>query len=253
MTIKNLLQLACLAMILSFSGVARAADGAVLGFMGYSPDSHYFAFEQFGVEDGSGALYSEIFVLDLGKNSWVGNSPFRVRQEDATALGPVRAQAMANAAPLLKQFDISEPVEFLVNNPATEVAADRRHAEFDRYFLSSQQGSTEQDDGATSETRYSLAVEKSDAAIPSSCPSGDGPFYGFTLKLKSYKTGATSELYRDKVVPASRRCPVSYDIAAIVSPMNYPKTERLVAVVGVYSRGFEGTDRRYVAVPFTLE
>jgi predicted secreted protein len=253
MTPKYLIQAASFFLGLLISNVAQAADGAVLGFMAYSPDSHYFAFEQFGVQDGSGALYSELFVLDLEKNEWVGKSPFRVRQEDGSALAPVRARAMADAGPLLKQFDISEPVEFLVNNPATEVVTNRQHAQFDRYFLSSQQGSTEQDDGPMTETRYELSVESSAATLPASCPASDGAFYGFTLKLKSFKTGATSELYKDKEVPGSRRCPVSYDIAAVVSPMNYPKVERLVAIIGVYSLGFEGTDRRYVAVPFTLD
>jgi predicted secreted protein len=31
-----------------------------------------------------------------------------------------------------------------------------------------------------------------------------------------------------------------------------PVTDRLVAIIGVSSRGFEGADHRFIAVPFTL-
>jgi predicted secreted protein len=233
---------------------ARAADGATLGFMAYSPDTHYFAFEQLGVEDGSGSAYSEIFVLDLVKNSWVGNSPFREKtQEDSSSLVPTRAAAMAKAAPLLKQFAIAEPAELVVVNPATEVIADRQHVQFDRYFLSSQAGSVPQGDVPLNELRFELQIETSSATAPPSCPTEDGTVYGFTLKLKSLKSGKTSELHKDKSIPESRNCPLTYDIAAIVAPMNYPKVERLVAIIGVYSLGFEGSNRRYLAIPFTVQ
>jgi predicted secreted protein len=240
--------------LLLASSLAKAADGATLGFMAYSPDTHYFAFEQLGVEDGSGSAYAEIFVLDLEKNTWLGNSPFREKtQEDSASLVPTRAAAMAKAAPLLKQFGIAEPAELVVVNPATEVIADRRHVQFDRYFLSSQQGSMPQGDVPLNELRFELQVETNAATAPPSCPTEDGTVYGFTLKLKSLKSGLITEVHKDKTIPESRQCPVGYDIAAVVAPMNYPKIERLVAIVGVYSFGFEGSNRRYVAVPFTLQ
>ena len=50
---------------------ALAADGAFLDIIGYSPDSRYFAFEQYGVQDGSGFPYADIFIVDLASNSWV--------------------------------------------------------------------------------------------------------------------------------------------------------------------------------------
>ena len=54
---------------------ARAADNAERAVVGFSPDGRYFAFEQYGVQDGSGFPYSEIFVIDLNANKWVKGSP----------------------------------------------------------------------------------------------------------------------------------------------------------------------------------
>lgn len=253
MIVKRLVTgLFCVSLLL-FASSARAADGATLGFMAYSPDTHYFAFEQMGVEDGSGSAYSEIFVIDLVKNSWIGDSPYRERTpEDSASMVPTRAAAMAKARPLLKQLNIAEPADLLVVNPATEVASDRQHVQFDRYFLSSQQGSIVQGDVPLNELRFELQIETTAATAPASCPAEDGTVTGFTLKLKSLKNGKTTELHKDQSIPDSRKCPVGYDIAAVVAPLNYPKVERLVAIVGVYSFGFEGSNRRYLAVPFIL-
>ena len=60
------------------------------------------------------------------------------------------------------------------------------------------------------------------------------------------------EFYRDEAIPASRGCAIAYDIVAIVAPANITDEDRMVAIVGVYSRGFEGADQRFVALPFVL-
>ena len=48
-----------------------AGDRAQLDLIGYSADGSYFAFEEFGVQDGSGFAYSSIYVVDLVDDSWV--------------------------------------------------------------------------------------------------------------------------------------------------------------------------------------
>lgn len=234
--------------------VAQAADGAELNLIGYSADSHYFAFEQYGIEDGSGFPYSEIFVIDLVNNTWVKDSPFRERNEvDGVKLGEVRTAAMAKAAALLKSLKIDEPVQILAFKSATEVLGDRNRVQFDRNFLSSSMGSKPESNENVSEGRFELSVETSKANWPADCTVESGPYFGYTVKLRSLKTGTTSELYRDDSIPASRHCPVGYDIAAIAAPTGYPQVIRYMAIIGVYSLGFEGTDRRYVAVPFTID
>uniref|UniRef100_UPI0035B09F26 DUF2259 domain-containing protein n=1 Tax=Aestuariivirga sp. TaxID=2650926 RepID=UPI0035B09F26 len=49
-----------------------------------------------------------------------------------------------------------------------------------------------------------------------------------------------------------RNCPAAYDVAAVVAQTGFPTTDRLVALIGVYARGFEGMNHRFIAVPFTI-
>src|SRR3954467_13724214 len=70
---------------------AMAGDRALFNFLGYSDNSDYAAFEEFGQYDGSGGYYSHIYIVDLGKDAWVSGSPYTVEpdpklDEDDTAL-----------------------------------------------------------------------------------------------------------------------------------------------------------------------
>ncbi len=53
--------------------------------IGYSEDGNYFAFEQFGIQDGSGFAFSDVFVIDLVNDKWTAGSPFEVEAEDEAA------------------------------------------------------------------------------------------------------------------------------------------------------------------------
>ena len=70
--------------------------------------------------------------------------------------------------------------------------------------------------------------------------------------MKDITAGTSRSLFEDKSIPASRGCPVGYDVAAVVAQSGYTVTDRLVALIGVYSTGFEGAGHRYIAVPFTI-
>ena len=73
--------------------------------------------------------------------------------------------------------------------------------------------------------------------------------FGYKLSLTNKKTGQTALLHVDKEVPKSRFCPVAYDIEAVVQPVGAPG--QIIAIIGVSRRGFEGADRRFIALPFT--
>ena len=81
---------------------ALAGESAQFDAIGYSEDGRYFAFEQFGIQDGSGFAYAEIFLIDLTTDSFVGGAPFETRID--TELAPVaaaRAQAITDLALLI--------------------------------------------------------------------------------------------------------------------------------------------------------
>ena len=229
---------------------ALAADGAAFNAIGYSPDSRYFAFEQYGVQDGSGFPYWDVFVIDLKTNEWVKGSPYRAMLESEEAKpAAARDQARAAAAPALKDLNITEPAELIAANPATEVVAERERMTFDRWYTSL--GSRAADKSPL-EVRFELAVETVKLPRPAACPEGDGDSFGVRVILKDLQTNTSRAIHEDTSIPASRNCPLAYDVAAVVAQSGFPVTDRLVAIIGVYARGFEGLNHRFIAVPFTI-
>lgn len=242
--------LALLAAILLGSSPALAADGAAFNAIGYSPDSRYFAFEQYGVQDGSGFPYWDVFVIDLKANAWVKGSPYRALIESEEAKpAAARDQARAAAAPALKELDITQPAELIAANPATEAVPERERLTFDRWYESLGARSTEKSQLGV---RFELSVEKIPLPRPAQCPEGDGESYGVRVMLKDLQTGTSRAIHEDKTIPDSRNCPAAYDVAAVVAQTGFPVTDRMVALVGVYARGFEGLNHRFIAVPFTI-
>jgi predicted secreted protein len=239
------------ALLLQLAGAAKAmaADGAALNALGYSQDGRYFAFEQYGVQDGSGFPYWDIFLVDLQSNEWVKGSPWRVLLQDEQAkLSAARDKARAAAAPALTEKTVSEPAQLLAAMPATEVTADRQHLSFDRWYRP--MGATS---GIPSDftLRHELGLTQKPLPATGNCLPEDQSF-GFILTLKDVQSGTTRILSEDAAIPASRNCPLGYDLAAIYAPAGFQAAGKLVAVIGVYSRGFEGADHRFIAVPFNL-
>lgn len=241
---------AALAASLLAASSAVAADGAALDVIGYSPDSRYFAYQQYGVQDGSGFPYWDIFILDTKSNEWVQGAPVRALIESEEAKpSAARDKAMAQAAPLLKERAITEPAEILAANPATEVVAHRGVLSFDRWYvpMGSAPGAT-----ASYAVRQTLKAEAIPLPHAQGCSAGMGENFGFRLTLTDNQTGASRTLHADKAIPASRNCPFGYDVSAVVAQAGFTVTDRLVAIIGVYSQGFEGANHRFIAVPFTI-
>lgn len=223
---------------------AAAADNAERAAIGFSPDGRYFAFEQYGVQDGSGFPYSEIFVIDLDANQWVKGSPFRARIEDEAALvSSVRAKAAKSAASLIGQLKTAEPGDALAAQLPTQAVADRHRIGFDPYYQSqtSQKGD-----------RFTLSLDLVPFAAPESCYAEDGKQMGFRLTLKDNESGTEKEVHKDAAIPSSRYCPRDYDISDVIAYRPSSGEARQVALIGVYTPGFEGVNRRFIAVPFQL-
>jgi predicted secreted protein len=223
---------------------AAAADNAERAAIGFSPDGRYFAFEQYGVQDGSGFPYSEIFVIDLDANQWVKGSPFRARIEDEAALvSSVRAKAAKSAASLIGQLKTAEPGDALAAQLPTQAVADRHRIGFDPYYQS--QASQKGD-------RFTLSLDLVPFAAPESCYAEDGKQMGFRLTLKDNESGTEKEVHKDAAIPSSRYCPRDYDISDVIAYRPSSGEARQVALIGVYTPGFEGVNRRFIAVPFRL-
>ncbi|MET3899383.1 putative secreted protein [Devosia sp. UYZn731] len=225
---------------------AWAGDRAGIGFIGYSDDARYFAFEEFGIQDGSGFAYANVYVLDLQTDQWVKNTPVRVRLEDeSSTLAAARADALSQARPVLDTLGIAEPVDIIALNGDGAAGINDKMLRFGQpgYSMAAPEASYEL-------TLSGVAATLSMADCVGETDAGEA---GFALNLTV--DGKAHEVYRDKTVPESRGCPLGYRLYGVITPFDdlaafAPELgPGALAIVSVYSLGFEGADRRFIAVP----
>ena len=223
---------------------AAAADRALIDMLGYSSDGSHFAFEQYGIQDGSGFPFASVFIIDLINDSWVNGTPVDVRIDDETAsLADARARAMDRAQAKLEALEIEVPAQTLslIGDGAAETGM--------RLSWSTP---------ACCGPQYmradiaSLILQTHDVRSKLSyCDTEMGPV-GYTLSFQD--ESGVRELHVDgNTISASRGCTLDYRIYAVVQPFENHHTEnftsRRVAIIASYPFGFEGVDRRFLAVP----
>ena len=231
------------ALFMFFAVADLAGDRAELNILGYSPNFRYFAFEEFGVFDGSGGNYSHIFIVDLKDDSWVKGTPFSTETTDDGDANPVpldavRAKTMALAAPVLKQLGVSEPASTLVLLGDGVPDADGK-------TMSAAYPSCCGPNDTDPSGSLTLTLSTFPAKMSGACQV-DGAL-GFALTAR-YSDGSTDEIHRDGgTLPKSRSCPQDYRLYAIVAP--FEQFGPRIALISSYPFDFEGTSRRYLAVP----
>ncbi|MEO7222598.1 MAG: DUF2259 domain-containing protein [Devosia sp.] len=223
---------------------AAAADRALINMLGYSADGDTFAFEQFGIQDGSGFPFSEIFIVDLANDKWTAGTPFEARGDEESSLAEIRAEAMAKAQDTLDQYDIEVPVQILALNGEGEIAADtglRIH-----WSTPACCGV-----GAIQADSHSLILSLRSIQSEEAYCQDMNPV-GYILAYQDQN--GVKELHADgDKLPKSRTCTLDYRIYAVVEPFTeyYADglTRRRVAIIATYPFGFEGVDRRFLVVP----
>jgi predicted secreted protein len=236
---------ASLTALLALALPSAAADRALIDMLGYSPDGRYFAFEEFGIQDGSGFPFSSIFIVDLVEDSWVGGTPIDVRIDDESAsLAEARAGAMSEAAALLDTYNIAVPVQVLALIGDGDMDASGTRVHWSTPACCGPQ--------YTQADAASLILET--RGIGSSEPYCEPEFGPVGYRLSFQDQNGVRELHADgDVLPSSRGCTLDYRIYAVVQPFenHYAEdyTSRRVAIIASYPFGFEGVDRRFLAVP----
>jgi predicted secreted protein len=216
---------------------AAAGDRALIGYLGFSEDGRYFAFEEFGVQDGSGFPYTNLYVIDLPADAWVSGSPYRVTIEDESGdVEDARHMALERAKAKLDDLAISVAAHPIAVNGDGEDIGDGHSLVFGDpgFGLEPIQNPRE------------LTLEPIPLKSNLDCSIIEDEVYGFTLTLDG------KQVYADKgPLPASRGCALDYRIYAVVRPAEwfFGGTPRTVAIISSYPFGFEGPDRRFLAVP----
>lgn len=225
---------------------ARAGDFATLETIGFSADGKVFAFEQYGIQDGSGFPYAEIVFVDLDADDFISPSPIRIRiEEDGADIAGARAEARSKAEPLFAAHAPEQRPGFVAaDNPPTELTADPHRVAFLPRALR-----------PTPDMPTELRLDILQLPEGANCAGvgRDGTVAGFRLTLIGLEADETaSVLHEDASVPASRNCPLDYRLSRIVVADGPDGPLRAVALIGVESIGFEGPDMRYIAVPVPL-
>jgi predicted secreted protein len=216
---------------------ALAGDYADRAILGFSEDGAYFAFDEYGVQDGSGFPYANVYVIDVAKDSWVEGTPIRVTiEDDGAMLTTARSDAMKKARPILDRLNIIARGSHVVDNPATELSADPYAVRFrtNQWFN-------------MVERPWSLKLTRIPMPDSKGCENFDD-VAGFRLDLTD-PDGGTHVLNEDKSLPASRTCARDYRISdVVVLPSDSGGEGSMAVILSLIRQGFEGPDRRFLAV-----
>lgn len=231
-----------LALALLASTPAMSGDRALIDIIGYSGDARYFAFEEFGIQDGSGFAYSSIYIIDLTTDSWVLGTPVRMQAEDEqVSLSQIRAQVQQQAAENIETLGIDIPVEIAAMIGDGAPGTDAQTLRF---------GAPAYTPGEVSGD-YELRLSQFPTTAASPCAEW------FSIEPNGYQLiiadkGSERLIHRDASLPRSRGCPVTYRLYGVVMPFQSGTISDAVALISVYPGGFEGPDRRFIAVPLGL-
>lgn len=222
---------------------ACAGDTASLNVLGYSPDGKVFAFEEYGVLDGSGGAYSNIYFIDIETDSFLPGTPVKIQeQEEGTAsIAKIRGMARAKVEALISQYKLADdPGVVVAYNPISEADSDPHKLRYYEFISSPPRSQTD-----------TLELVENEFPPSSDCLNMIGEYTGFTLKLTEYQGQPFNVVvHQDKQVPKSRGCPNGYRIGAIVTGLDRGPQ---MAMIVVSTYGFEGNDQRWIAVPVDPE
>ncbi|MFB2553239.1 DUF2259 domain-containing protein [Ensifer soli] len=234
--------LALLIALAAAPSVAHAGDIASLQPIGFSSDGKVFAFEEYGIQDGSGFGYSNIYVLDTVEDRFMPGAPVRIviQEEGERGLNRARREARRAAAPIIDAYRLPDhPGRLLAFNPETEVDSAPHALAYDMFPSEGPSGRS---------TR--LALEEKTFPADGPCKDVVESVRGFRLVMTEREGKAAGLVIADDTrVPASRQCPTGYRIGGVMAFDDDTGMTTQVVFVLVKSVGFEGSNGRWIALP----
>ncbi len=228
--------------VIAFLGAAtasRAGDTATLEVLGFGPDGRIFAFEEYGVQDGSGFPYANLFYIDTTSDKFLPGTPIRVRLDDENAtLQAAREEARRRSQTIAADALLAQNPGFLAGaNAVTELSADPF-----RMKVNPRPVFPPIDDP------LEFQLEEVEVTTPDRCRDL-GEMKGFRLLQGATAQGRTARvIHADTGIPASRGCPLGYSLAAVQTFYPEAGTPVFAVLIAVRGFGFEGPDHRFMAV-----
>jgi len=219
---------------------AAAGDAATLAILGFSDSGHVFAFEEYGVQDGSGFPYANRYYINTAHDLFLPNTPIRVRIDDENAtVATARAEAKRRGERFVRDSELAAHRGYTAgSNSLGEQSADfQRIVTFPRPVF------------PAIDEPLEFRVDTVPVPVPERCQNL-GDVVGLkVLRLRAEDGAPTEVLHVDRDrIPVSRGCPTGYRIVAVQTA--YPEAGDAVfaLVIAVEKVGFEGPDFRYIAV-----
>lgn len=223
---------------------ANAAEFSEVRPIGFSADGSVFAFEEFGVQDGSGFPFASRFFIETATDSFLPGSAVRIIIDDENkSVADARAAAAAQSGDLEEKYSFSaNPGVIAAFNPLSEL------------------------DGNAHQLRYlplsvvpaffkPYTAQLTEKPLPSSqaCNSITETRLGFRLEMTEIEGKPVSILlHEDSSLPESRHCPTGYRLGGVVT--HYADGIWTHAFLVLFqSFGFEGEHGRWMAVTRRFE
>jgi len=234
----RLCHLVAVGALLIYCPAALASDAADRSILGFSPDGAYFAFEEFGVQDGSGFPYSSLYILDTAKDEWVRGTPVRaLLKNDRAKQLDARNLMHRRGDPFLWRLKIGQQGMHILSDPAKKAEEAARFVPFTVPDKGSALGL-----GSVRLRLNQFAVDATHCAFIDESPAG------FSLILEDRNGQPLRILQEDETLPKSRGCALHYGISDVLVYQRSGLGPVLVVMVSVYRFGFEGLDRRFIAI-----
>jgi predicted secreted protein len=233
-------------LLCALSATALAGDYANLNFIGFSESGEYLAFEEWGEGD-PGGWYSNIYYVNVVKNSYA-IAPTKILDEEGnTSLNAVRKRAALIAAKNLRKLKIvrGNNGQMVLAHLLTDRSYDNGGAEvirFNGYFNPNSPNYDEY---------YELSINHILTNDPKCRETGfETNRLELILKDNTSHGGPRPPqiLQKDKTLPESRNCPNAYAVELV-----YMYGAKIAVFLNVFSRGFEGPNMRYMVVTGELE
>lgn len=236
--------------LLAFMAIAHltdevsAGDAATLNVLGFSSDGKIFAFEEYGIQDGSGFAYANRFYIDTATDTFIAGSPVRKRIESETAsVNEARALAKAEGETIISDALLAANQGFLVAfNPITELSADPHRVVVNPRPVN-----------PPIDMPVEVRLTERPFVAAGTCGGVTDTVQGFRLvAIDPEPGGATRLLSEDEAVPESRNCPLGYAIGGVQTFFPAATEPVMAVLIAVRSVGFEGPDYRWMAVTAPL-
>ncbi len=247
---------------------AQAFDILALKVLGFSPDGRYFAFTQYGPQWDAGKLFAETYVIDASTDRYVQGVPVRVSndmKEDASSdtiepeLKAFLGRVGKRTASLISQHKIGKPGAVLASVADARVSDYEHSADKPPPPAGSMEVTAKHP--RLGELKLKLEAKEfpwpkssrlyAGKEAPSCAQEVEGKGAAFRLTLE--QGGRSVVLQDDKTVPASRNCVSGYGIAEVHAFDRPDGKVTLAVILGMKARGFEGSDRMFLAVTRVLD